>query len=460
VPWAGPATVTEPTTLPLPKIKSAAPSIKLTPPAVPAALATNTAAVPVSATLAANEALAARRRRGEPVLALAFGEAGLPVLPRLAAALADTAGLGAYPPVAGTERLRAAAAGYWSRRGLPTDPAAVVAGPGSKALLFGILLALGSDVAVPMPSWVSYAAQATLTGVTPHFVPAVPGEGGICDAAALDAAARASRAAGRPIGAVLVTMPDNPTGRLASPAAVLELCAAAERNNLLIISDEIYRDLVHDPATPFLSPATVAPHRTVVTTALSKNLAVGGWRIGVARMPDGTAGAVLRQRLLGIASEIWSAAAGPVQHAAAMALEEPADVVERVVCRRTLHAAVCQAAARLCAEAGLDIAPPQAAFYLYPDFAPLRDHLRSRFGVQTGADLVALLLNRYGMGALPGSAFGEPASSLRLRLATGLLYGDTDEQREQALSAADPLALPWISAALTRFSDILADLAA
>ncbi len=289
---------------------------------------------------------------------------------------------------------------------------------------------------------------------------AVPGEGGICDAAALDAAVRASRAAGRPIGAVLVTMPDNPTGRLASPDAVRALCAAAERNDLVIISDEIYRDLVHDPRTPFLSPAVVAPDRTVVTSALSKNLAVGGWRIGVARMPDGPAGAVLRARLLGIASEIWSAPAGPVQQAAAVALDEPPELAERVSRSRTLHAAVCQAAARLCSDAGLDIAPPQAAFYLYPDFDPWREHLHGKFGVSTGTDLAALLLNRYGAGTLPGSAFGERASSLRLRLATGLLYGDTDEQREQALTAPDPLRLPWISAAMTRFGDILADIAA
>ena len=462
MPWAGPATLTEPTTLPLPAIKalarSAAPLAKPKP--LPAALSGSGAGVQVSATLAANEELAARRRRGEPVLPLAFGEAGLPVHPRLAAELAATAGLGAYGPVAGSQRLRAAAAGYWSRRGQPTDPDAVVAGPGSKALLFGVLLALGMDVAMPKPSWVSYAAQATLTGVVPHFVPAAPGEGGICDAAALDAAARASRAAGRPIGAVLVTMPDNPTGRLASPAAVRDLCAAAERNDLVIISDEIYRDLVHDPATPFLSPAVVAPHRTVVTTALSKNLAVGGWRIGVARMPDGAAGVVLRRRLLGIASEIWSAPAGPVEHAAALALEEPADLAERVWRSRSLHAAVSHAAAQLCADAGLAVAPPQAAFYLYPDFEPWREHLRSRFGVQTGPELTALLLNRYGTGTLPGSAFGEPESALRLRLATGLLYGDTNEQREQALMASEPLELPWISAALTRFGDILEDMAA
>src|SRR5215469_1885235 len=416
--------------------------------------------VPVSATLAANEAMATRRSRGEPVLPLAFGESGLPVHPRLTAALADRARQGAYGPVAGSDRLRAAAAGYWTRRGLPTSLAAVVAGPGSKALLFGTLLALGADVAVPRPSWVSYAAQATLIGVTPHFVPAIPGEGGSCDPDALQAAIRTSRASGRRIGAVLVTLPDNPTGRLATPATIRALCAVAERHNLLVISDEIYRDLIHDPDAPVLSPAQVAPHRTIVTTALSKNQAVGGWRIGVARMPDGSAGETLRSRLLGIASEIWSAPAGPVQHAAALALDEPADLADRVARSRELHAAVCQAAARLCVEAGLELALPQAAFYLYPDFAPWRTLLYGRFGINTSDELATLLLHRYGLGALPGSAFGEDPSCLRLRLATGLLYGDTDAEREAALAAPDPLALPWISASLTRFGDILADLAA
>ena len=137
--------------------------------------------MPVSATLAANEAMAARRRRGQPVLPLAFGEAGLPAHPALRDALAAAAASNSYGPVAGHPALRSAAAGYWDRRGLPTRPHAVVCGPGSKALLFGLLLAIGGDVAVPRPSWVSYAAQATMIGVRPHFVAAAPGEGGICD---------------------------------------------------------------------------------------------------------------------------------------------------------------------------------------------------------------------------------------------------------------------------------------
>ena len=99
------------------------------------------ARIPVSATLAANETLDARRRRGEPVLPLAFGEAGLPAHQVLRAALARAAGCNSYGPVAGHAPLREAAAGYWARRGLPTEAEAVICGPGSKALLFGLMAA-------------------------------------------------------------------------------------------------------------------------------------------------------------------------------------------------------------------------------------------------------------------------------------------------------------------------------
>jgi aspartate aminotransferase len=458
MPWAG-STPSAPAT-----IRSAAnPAVTpaMTPPllssfAPPAPLAGGLACVPVSATLAVNDALAARKRTGQPVLPLGFGEAGVPVHPLLAAELAAGASNGSYGPVAGSPELRQAAAGYWTRRGLPTSPEAIVAGPGSKALLYGLLLAIGSDVAVPRPSWVSYAAQARLTGVRPHFVAAAAHGGGVCDAEALNAVVRRSHAAGRPIRAVVATLPDNPTGTLATPESVRALCAVAARHDLIIISDEIYRDLVHDPATPFLSPAQVAPERTVVTTALSKSLALGGWRLGVARLPGGDLGKALRERLLGVGSEIWSAPAAPVQYAAAVAFSEPAPIRERIERSRVLHARVARAAAAVCADAGLHLPAPRAAFYLYPDFEPWRGWLRSR-GLTTGPALAAHLLARYGLGALPASAFGEDENVLRLRLATAMIYGETDEQREEALTATDPLRLPPIAAALDRLAEVLSD---
>ena len=411
--------------------------------------------VPVSATLAANETMDARRRRGEPVLPLAFGEAGLPAHRMLRAALARAAGFNSYGPVAGHAALREAAACYWARRGLPTDAEAVICGPGSKALLFGLMAAIGGDVAVTRPSWVSYAAQASLAGRVAHFV---PGSAGVPDAEQLARTVSAARAAGRRVRSVIVTLPDNPTGALASPAAVRSLCSVARTHDLIIISDEIYRDLVHDPDAPFPSPAVISPERTVITTGLSKNLALGGWRLGVARLPGGGLGRELRARLLGIGSEIWSAPAGPVQQAAALAFSEPPALVERVALSRRLHASVARAVALKFAACGAAVPPPQAAFYLYPDFSPLADVLLERHGITSDESLADVLLHKYGVGVLPGSAFGEESGRLRLRVATSLLYGDTDTERTAALNSADPCALPWIAASLARLEEVLADL--
>ena len=413
------------------------------------------AAVPVSATLAANETMDARRRRGEPVLPLAFGEAALPAHQMLRTALARASGFNSYGPVAGHAALREAAAGYWARRGLPTDAEAVICGPGSKALLFGLMAAIGGDVAVTRPSWVSYAAQASLAGRAAHFV---PGPAGVPDAERLARTVAAARAAGRPVRSVIITLPDNPTGRLAPPAAVRALCSVAQAHDLIVISDEIYRDLVHDADAPYASPAVLSPERTVITTGLSKNLALGGWRLGVARLPEGGLGRELRARLLGIGSEIWSAPAGPVQQAAALAFGEPRELAERVALSRRLHARVARATARRFAAAGAAVPAPQAAFYLYPDFSPLADVLRGRHGVTSDESLAALLLHKYGVGVLPGSAFGEESGRLRLRVATSMLYGDTDGERTAALNAADPCALPWIAASLARLDEVLTDL--
>jgi aspartate aminotransferase len=113
--------------------------------------------------------------------------------------------------------------------------------------------------------------------------------------------------------------------------------------------------------------------------------------------------------------------------------------------------------ADVCATAGLAVPPPQASFYVYPDFEPWRGWLRSR-GLGTGPQLAEHLIARYGLGTLPASAFGESEEALRFRMATAMIYGDTDAEREAALTAPDPLATPTVAAALGRLAEILADL--
>ena len=162
-----------------------------------------TRVIPVSATLAANEAMAARRARGEPVLPLAFGEAGLPVHPALRDALAAAAAsqqlrpgsraggaAGRPPPGTGPGAACRPAPARWSAARAASRCCSPCCWP--------------SAATSPCrgPSWVSYAAQAAMTGTRPHFVPAPAGEGGIPDPDALAAAATAA-AAGRaadPVG--------------------------------------------------------------------------------------------------------------------------------------------------------------------------------------------------------------------------------------------------------------------
>lgn len=419
-----------------------------------------TARVPVtmSATLAADEALARRQRAGEQVLSLASGEIGLPVLPALRERLAAAADRNAYGSVAGSPRLRSAVAGYWGRRNLSVDPGLVVCGPGSKPLLFALLLAVGGDVVVPVPSWVSYAAQARLVGARPIPVPVLPGEGGVPDPAALREAVARARAAGRDPRCVVVTLPDNPTGTVATAGTVERLARAARDLDLVIVSDEIYCDLVFDPADRAVSPAAFAPERTVVTTGLTKNLALGGWRLGVARLPDSPLGHEVLTRLVGIASQIWSSTAAPVQSAAAYAFEEPPEVVGYVAAARRLHEVVVRAVAERFIAVGAGLAPVRATCYLYPDFEPLRDHLAGAHDVHGADALATLLAQRYGVGLLPGTAFGEEDRSLRIRVATSRLYGGTDAERFAALAADEPARLPWVKASLDRITEVLTDL--
>jgi aspartate aminotransferase len=396
-----------------------------------------------SATLAINERVAARRAAGHNVLHLGFGEAGLPVLPEAARVLAEATARNGYSPVAGTRAARAAAAGYFTRRGVATGPDQIVVAPGSKPLLYALVAALPGDVVLPVPSWVSYAAQAALAGKHVIGVPAPATAGGVPDPDLLDDALHRARAAGHAPGILLVTLPDNPTGTLADEAVVRRVCAIAQEHDLAVVSDEIYRDLSWAPRD-VVSPAAIAPERTIVTSGLSKSMALGGWRVGFARFPASELGDRSRQAVVGVASEVWSSLAAPMQEVAAYVLDEPVEVRAHVDASRRLHQRVTTAVFDEVVAAGASCRTPQGAFYLYPDLEPARASLARR-GITTGAELSDHLLEHHGVGVLPGEAFGDDPGALRVRMATSLLHGRSDAERWTALRRPDPLDLPWIA---------------
>src|SRR5690606_5949290 len=98
------------------------------------------------------------------------------------------------------------------------------------------------------------------------------------------------------------------------------------------------------------------------TSGPSKSLALGGWRIGFARFPAGAEGEHTRDRVIGVASEVWSALPGPMQEVATYALDDPPEVTDHIEASRRLHRTVTTAVFEVLAEAGAECCPPTAAF--------------------------------------------------------------------------------------------------
>ncbi|AWZ10505.1 MULTISPECIES: aminotransferase class I/II-fold pyridoxal phosphate-dependent enzyme [unclassified Streptomyces] len=383
---------------------------------------------------------------------------GLPVLPELTAVLAAAAWRSAPEPPGGGVPVRAAAARHWGRRGLPTDPDHVAAGPGAPALLLALLGAYGGDVMLPRPCPAWWTPQVRLLGRRAYHVPTPAECGGVPDPYALLETVRRVRAEGGDPRVLLLSVADDPTATVPPPELVREACEAAAAAGLFVVSDETWRDTVHRPHdTLVLSPAEMLPAETAVLLDLSGALLPAGWPAAVVRFPGTPHGTWLRARTLDVLTATGGFVAGPVAGAAAHALDEPAAVAGRAASAAGLHGVVAAAAHRELLDVGALARPPQAGRHLYADLTPLRAGL-ARLGVGDAMELEDWLGGRLGAPTPGGQRFADEPVALRVRLSTGPLLGAGPEERLAALTAADPLELPHVRGSLDRLRAVLAGL--
>jgi aspartate aminotransferase len=378
-----------------------------------------------SATLAINEAVAARRAAGQEMIHLGFGEASFPLHPLLRVALDEAAGQTGYAPVTGIAALRQAIADYLTHtRHIETTAANIAVGPGSKPLIYALLHILNGDLLLPEPSWVSYAPHARLAGK--QVISAATDERDhhrLTPRALTDALERA-RSQGADARILMVNSPSNPTGGMFAREDVEALATWCREHGITLISDEIYAELAHG-WREHVSPAVFYPEGCIVTGGLSKAFSAGGWRLGYAALPGGESGARLMNALRALASEIWSSASTPVQHAAAVAYSRQSDLERYVQRAARLHGYVTHQLYETLITGGALCPRPAGGFYLYPDFAPWRSQLAA-LNIHSSDELARYLLDEWHIATLPGSAFAEPPTALRLRLATSLLYTPLD----------------------------------
>jgi aspartate aminotransferase len=420
----------------------------------------------VSATLSLNERVRELWEAGRDVYHLGFGESRFPVHPKIAQALRNNVHQRSYLPALGIRELRETIAEFYQRKfEVPISRDQVVTGPGSKSLLYALLLSLGEEVILPQPSWVTYAPQAHLLGKPILWVPTRLEDDFHLEVDLLRRKMEEDKEDWGNPEVLIVNSPHNPTGTMLPPHKVQALADFAREEQLMVLSDEIYA-LVAYGQTPHVSVAHYYPEGTVVLGGLSKHLSLGGWRFGVMILPAGRTGEALRRALKNIAGSIWSCVVAPVQYAALVAYSNDPEVDEYIDQCTCMHGIRTRYLYDRLVEAGIPCAEPKGAFYVFPSFEKWKEPLAAR-GVHTCEDLATYFLENYELATLPGSAFGCQSQELCLRLSSSYMDAGTDEKAVALVEVfkedPDPDRFienhhPRLREAASRFAQFVADL--
>jgi len=418
-----------------------------------------------SATIAINDRVREMWDEGRNVYHLAFGESRFPIHPKIAAALGANAHRRSYTSALGIPELRKAIAEHYQRRfDFDVVPDQVVVGPGSKALIFSALMALGEEIIIPQPSWVSYGPQVHILGKPVTFIPTRPEMNYELELDVLEGRIHESRQNWGNPEVFIVNSPKNPTGTMMRPETVDALAGFAREHELMVLSDEIYA-LTAFTTIPHVSMSRFYPEGTVVFGGLSKSLPLGGWRVGVAILPREKGGTALGQAMSNIASNIWTCTPAPVQYAALVAYSDDPEIEEYIdVCRR-MHAIRTRFLYRTMQRLGVPCVEPAGAFYIYPSFEKWKEPLAAR-GVHNDQDLAFHLIDRYEIATLPGSEFNA-AQDFCLRISSSYIDVATDDSAEALLAAfredPDPERFiqnhhPRLQKVAERFGEFISDL--
>ena len=317
-----------------------------------------------------------------------------------------------YTPASGIFEAREAVAAFVTRM-LKTevDPTEVVLVPGSKNVLLFTLLACvepGDEVILPDPGYPAYASQVSFIGAIPKTVTLREKTGFRIDLDELESLVTPKTRM------LIINTPQNPTGGVLTEEDVNFVCDLAQKHDLLVVSDEIYSQLVYGfhHVSPLSQPGM--RERTVLMDGLSKSYAMTGWRLGYAVAPKALA-AKLDQLMINSSS----CAAGFTQMAAVEALSAPES--EHAVARMVK---VFEHRRNLIVDGinkipGMRCARPQGAFYAFPNIEA------TGFGER---ELAERLLNEAGVAVLPGTAFGNAGAGF-IRLA----YTQSEDELKRGL---------------------------
>jgi len=372
------------------------------------------AAIAESATLKVDAKAKALQAEGRPVISYAAGEPDFPT----PAHIVEAAGKAVldpknhrYTPAVGLPELREAIAQKTLKdSGTAVTASQVVVTNGGKQAVyqaFAVLLDAGDEVILPSPYWTTYPEAIALAGGKTVEVFAGSDQGYKVTVEQLEKA-KTSRTK-----VLLMCSPSNPTGAVYSMEEIAAIGQWAHQNDLWVITDEIYQNLVYDGVKAY-SITEVVPElidKTIMVNGVAKSYAMTGWRLGWMAGP-----ADAMKAAANLQSHLTSNVNNIAQKAALAALTGPQDEVQKMLQafdrRRKLAVS----------ELGKIenwLAPmPQGAFYVYSDVRGLLGKTWAGKQINTSLELCDFILEQVEVALVPGEAFG-PSGYVRMSYALG-----------------------------------------
>jgi aspartate/methionine/tyrosine aminotransferase len=371
------------------------------------------AAIAESATLAVDAKAKALKAAGRPVIGFGAGEPDFPTpdyIVDAAIAAAKVVANHRYTPSPGLPELREAIVAKTKRDShyeITADQVLVTNG-GKQAVYqaFATIIDPGDEVLLPSPFWTTYPEAIKLAGGKSVEVFADESQNYLVSVEQLEAARTPKTKA------LLFCSPSNPTGSVYSAEQARAIGEWALKNNIWIISDEIYEHLLYDGATapslPVLVPGLA--DTCIIINGVAKTYAMTGWRVGWMIGPKDVIKAATN-----LQSHLTSNVSNVSQRAAIAAVSGNLDAVHKMGeafnRRRALIVGL------LNEIPGFVCPTPQGAFYVYPSVkGALGKTIRGKVA-NTSAELATIILEEVEVAAVPGEAFG-PSGYLRFSYAT------------------------------------------
>ncbi len=271
----------------------------------------------------------------------------------------------------------------------------VVTPGGSPGLLLAFLgiLQPGDELLVPNPGWPDYLGGVYALHIQPISYP-MPAPEFWPDLGQLQTLVTSKTRA------IVVNFPGNPAGSIPPVKVIEELVAFARKHDLWIISDEVYDQIVFTDQV--LSPAQIAPERTISVYSFSKTYAMTGWRLGYVTAPWPYSESLYR-----VAMGLWSSVSEPLQYAGLAALNTGGEGIQA---RLEHYRRRRQLAWELLQSYDIPCHLPDGAFYVLVDISSMQMHSR---------DFALKLLEHEHVAVAPGSTFGtETRNFVRISLAS------------------------------------------